>query len=164
MLGVPCVRDTDGWLMLQRRAMSAPDFRPMMTLSAIPRRFVASGFFLRPSIRPTGRSTAASAAGRKVTVGKPANTTETVGKQAEPTPGGQPAVPTTRTSPSSVNVGNQAVAASPSLPARPDDLPAQGWKGTSHPGAARLGQGTFANPKTGEIIRFDKGRPGEPWL
>jgi len=50
----------------------------------------------------------------------------------------------------------------PSLPANPDDLLAQGWNETSHPGAAKLGHRTFENPKTGEIIRFDKGRPGEP--
>ena len=49
-----------------------------------------------------------------------------------------------------------------SLPAKPDDLLAQGWHETSHPGAAALGHRMFENPRTGEIIRFDKGRPGTP--
>ncbi len=49
-----------------------------------------------------------------------------------------------------------------SLPANPDDLLAQGWKETSHPGAAATGHRTFENPQTAEIIRFDAGRPGQP--
>lgn len=49
----------------------------------------------------------------------------------------------------------------PSLPANPDELPTQGWKETSHPTAAKMGHRTFENSQTGEIIRFDKGRPGE---
>lgn len=49
-----------------------------------------------------------------------------------------------------------------SLPANPDDLLAKGWKETSHPGAAATGHRTFENPETGEIVRFDEGRPGQP--
>jgi hypothetical protein len=60
------------------------------------------------------------------------------------------------------NTGKKAEPPNPSLPAKPDDLLAQGWKETSHPGAAELGHRTFENPKTGEIVRFDKGRPGGP--
>ena len=50
----------------------------------------------------------------------------------------------------------------PSLPANPDDLLVQGWKDTTHPEAAKMGHRTFENPKTGEMIRFDNGRPGKP--
>ena len=49
-----------------------------------------------------------------------------------------------------------------SLPAKPDDLLTQGWKETTHPEAAKLGHRKFENPKTGEIVRFDEGRPGQP--
>ena len=35
------IRDTVGWLMLQRRAISAPDFRPVMKLLAISSRLAA---------------------------------------------------------------------------------------------------------------------------
>lgn len=49
-----------------------------------------------------------------------------------------------------------------SLPAKPDDLLTQGWKEITHPEAAKLGHRKFENPKTGEIVRFDKGRPGQP--
>ena len=48
----------------------------------------------------------------------------------------------------------------PRLPANPDDLVAQGWKETSHPAAAAAGRRTFQNPKTGEIVEFDKAKPG----
>jgi hypothetical protein len=50
----------------------------------------------------------------------------------------------------------------PTLPANPDDLLAQGWRESTHPEAAKMGHRTFENPKTGEMIRFDQGRPGEP--
>jgi hypothetical protein len=42
------IPDTVGWLMLYRRAISAPDFRPVMMLSAISRRLAASSFLRRP--------------------------------------------------------------------------------------------------------------------
>jgi len=38
----------------------------------------------------------------------------------------------------------------------------QGWEEISHPSAIQLGHRTFRNPKTGETIRFDKGRPEKP--
>jgi len=59
------------------------------------------------------------------------------------------------------NVRKQVEAPRPSLPAKPGDLLAQGWKETTHPEAAKMGHRTFENPKTGEVVRFDKGRPGE---
>ena len=50
----------------------------------------------------------------------------------------------------------------PPLPANPDDLLAQGWRETSDPEAAAAGHRTFVDPETGAVIRFDKGRPGQP--
>ena len=47
------IRDTVGWLMLYRRAISAPDLRPVMTLSAISRRLAASSFLHRQPTRPS---------------------------------------------------------------------------------------------------------------
>jgi hypothetical protein len=52
------IRDTVGWLMLYRRAISAPDLRPVMTLSAISRRLAASSFLRRPPTRPSARAAA----------------------------------------------------------------------------------------------------------
>jgi hypothetical protein len=60
------------------------------------------------------------------------------------------------------NVGEQAEATIPSLPAKPDDLLAQGWKETSHPGEAVSGRRVFVDPGTGQTVEFDKGRPGQP--
>ncbi len=45
------IRDTVGWLMLQRRAISAPDFRPVMKLLAISSRLAASSFLRKRSLR-----------------------------------------------------------------------------------------------------------------
>jgi hypothetical protein len=61
------IRDTVGWLMLYGRAISAPDLRPVMTLSAISRRLVASSFLRRPPTRPSAwaaRPAEACAAGQ----------------------------------------------------------------------------------------------------
>jgi hypothetical protein len=52
------MRETVGWLMPNRRAISAPVFRPKMTLSAISRRFAGSSFFRRPPTRPSARAAA----------------------------------------------------------------------------------------------------------
>ena len=60
------------------------------------------------------------------------------------------------------NAGKQAETPGPFLPANPDDLLAQGWREISHPRALGFGHRKFANPKTNEIITFDKGRPGAP--
>jgi hypothetical protein len=49
----------------------------------------------------------------------------------------------------------------PSLPASPDDLLAQAWKETTHPKAGATGHRTFVNPKTGQTVEFDSGRPGQ---
>lgn len=46
------------------------------------------------------------------------------------------------------------------LPRKPDDLTKQGYKETSHPEAAKKGHRTFENTKTGDKLRFDKGKPG----
>jgi RHS repeat-associated protein len=49
------------------------------------------------------------------------------------------------------------------LPANPDDLSKRpGWKETTHPDAGKKGHRTFENEKTGEIIRHDQGKPGQP--
>jgi len=48
------------------------------------------------------------------------------------------------------------------LPRNPDDLLQKGYRETSHPEAARHGHRTFENPETGDVVRFDKGRPGAP--
>ncbi len=48
------------------------------------------------------------------------------------------------------------------LPANPDELSKEGWIETTNPTAAKTGRREFVNPKTGEEISFDKGRPGEP--
>jgi hypothetical protein len=58
------IRDTVGWLMLYRRAISAPDLRPVMTLSAISRRLAASSFLRRPPTRPSARAAARPAEAR----------------------------------------------------------------------------------------------------
>jgi hypothetical protein len=50
----------------------------------------------------------------------------------------------------------------PSLPADPDDLLAQGWNETTHPGEAASGRRVFVDPETGQTVEFDKGRPGQP--
>lgn len=47
-------------------------------------------------------------------------------------------------------------------PDNPDDLLDQGWEETSHPDAKAAGRRTFRNPKTGEELIFDKGKPGQP--
>ena len=60
------------------------------------------------------------------------------------------------------NASQQAETPSLVLPAKPGDLLSQGWKETTHPAAARMGHRTFENPKTGEIVRFDRGRPEGP--
>ena len=52
------IRETVGGLTLQRRAISAPDLRPVITLSAISRRLAASSFFRRPPILPSTRAAA----------------------------------------------------------------------------------------------------------
>jgi RHS repeat-associated protein len=58
----------------------------------------------------------------------------------------------------------EAPAAAPApplpLPASPDDLKDQGYTETSHPDAAAAGHRTFENPKTGDKVRHDKGKPG----
>ena len=46
------------------------------------------------------------------------------------------------------------------VPKNPDDLLKRGYKETSHPDAKDKGHRTFENPKTGDKIRFDKGKPG----
>ncbi len=46
------------------------------------------------------------------------------------------------------------------LPKSPDELLNDGWVETTHPDAAPIGHREFENPKTGERISFDKGRPG----
>lgn len=48
------------------------------------------------------------------------------------------------------------------LPNKADDLLKQGYKETSHPGAAKAGHRTFENSKTGDKVRFDQGKPGKP--
>ncbi|NKC52336.1 hypothetical protein HED63_27325 [Ochrobactrum cytisi] len=48
------------------------------------------------------------------------------------------------------------------LPDNPDDLLEDGWEETSHPKAKEAGRRTFRNPKTGEELVFDKGKPGQP--
>ena len=48
----------------------------------------------------------------------------------------------------------------PSLPADPNDLLARGWKEISHDRAAAAGRRTFVDPKTGQVVEFDKGKPG----
>jgi hypothetical protein len=48
------------------------------------------------------------------------------------------------------------------LPANPSDLKGQGYNDTSHPDAASAGHRTFENPETGDKVRFDQGKPGEP--
>ncbi len=56
----------------------------------------------------------------------------------------------------------QAIASYPSLPQNPDDLLAPGYTETSNSSAVAAGHRTFENPRTGEVVRFDKGRPGQP--
>jgi hypothetical protein len=56
----------------------------------------------------------------------------------------------------------QAPAAGEGLPKNPNDLLKQGYKETSHPKAAASGHRTFENPEMGDVLRFDKGRPGAP--
>ncbi len=51
---------------------------------------------------------------------------------------------------------------SESLPANPDDLLGRGYRDVSHPDAAAAGHRTFENPETGDVLRFDKGKPGRP--
>ena len=53
-------------------------------------------------------------------------------------------------------------AAGETLPDNPDDLLNRGYKDTSHPDAAKAGHRTFENPETGDKIRHDAGKPGEP--
>lgn len=48
------------------------------------------------------------------------------------------------------------------LPENPDDLINDGYEETSHPEAANRGHRTFENPQTGDKVRHDKGKPGEP--
>src|SRR5258706_14150491 len=57
------IRDTVGWLLLYRRAISAPDLRPVMTLSAISRRLAASSFLRRPPTRPSAPAAAEAGGG-----------------------------------------------------------------------------------------------------
>ncbi len=59
------------------------------------------------------------------------------------------------------DVRKQVEVPRPSLPAKPGDLLAQGWKETTHPEAAKMGHRTFEDPKAGGVVRFDKGRVGE---
>jgi hypothetical protein len=48
------------------------------------------------------------------------------------------------------------------LPKNPDNLLKQGYKETSHPKAVERGHRSFEHPETGDVLRFDKGRPGAP--
>jgi RHS repeat-associated protein len=48
------------------------------------------------------------------------------------------------------------------LPTNPDDLLDKGYKETSHPKAAAAGHRSFENPETGDKLRFDKGKSGQP--
>lgn len=51
----------------------------------------------------------------------------------------------------------------PTLPKDPDALLDQnGWREVSNPKAKEAGHRTFENTKTGEKLRFDKGKPGQP--
>jgi hypothetical protein len=54
----PEIRDTVGELMLYSRAISAPDLRPEITLSAISRLLAASSFLRRPPTRPSALAAA----------------------------------------------------------------------------------------------------------
>jgi len=45
---------------------------------------------------------------------------------------------------------------------RPNDLLKRGYKETSHPKAAEKAHRSFENPKTGDRVRHDEGRPGAP--
>lgn len=85
-------------------------------------------------------------------------------------PDSQPAAPPNADKPTNAtdsnasanpNAGNQTRTSARKLPANPDDLPAQGWRETTHPRAGEQGHRTFENPTTGESLRFDRGRPGE---
>ncbi len=51
---------------------------------------------------------------------------------------------------------------SSNLPKNPNDLAKRGYKETSHPKAAEKGHRTFENPKTGDKLRHDQGKPGKP--
>jgi RHS repeat-associated protein len=51
----------------------------------------------------------------------------------------------------------------PILPANPDDLLQRpGWKETTHPNAGKKGHRTFENKETGEKLRHDERKSGEP--
>lgn len=48
------------------------------------------------------------------------------------------------------------------LPKDPDDLEDQGYEETSHPDAAKHGHRSFENKDTGDKVRHDEGKPGQP--
>lgn len=48
------------------------------------------------------------------------------------------------------------------LPKKPDDLLKQGYNEVSHPDAKSAGYRTFENPTTGDRVRFDQGKAGQP--
>ncbi|WP_164867116.1 RHS repeat-associated core domain-containing protein [Sinorhizobium meliloti] len=48
------------------------------------------------------------------------------------------------------------------LPQKVDDLLKRGYKEVSHPDAAKAGHRSFENPTTGDRVRFDQGKPGQP--
>ncbi len=53
-------------------------------------------------------------------------------------------------------------AATPDLPANPDDLLQQGWEEITHPSEAAAGHRSFRNKETGMVVRADKGEAGRP--
>ncbi len=57
---------------------------------------------------------------------------------------------------------DQEASSSDGLPSNPDDLTDQGYNEVSHPEAANKGHRTFENPETGDKVRFDEGKPGQP--
>ena len=102
-------------------------------------------------------------------VGEPAAAARVAGdailKQVLPDarpPPGDATISTAKPEVPAVNFAKQAESLDRALPAKPDDLLKQGWKEISHPEAEKLGHRKFKNPKTGEIVRFDQGRPGKP--
>lgn len=66
--------------------------------------------------------------------------------------------------PTGIRATSSEQQAEPGLPRplAPEDLLTQGWNETSHPEAAKMGHRTLRDPKTGEVMHFDEGRPGEP--
>ena len=48
------------------------------------------------------------------------------------------------------------------MPRDPEQLLREGYRETSNPKAASAGHREFTHPETGDVVRFDKGKPGQP--